>query len=72
MKKYTANYTANNGTTMLKPIEDTNIKRIISDIREIAEGNRFQDNECKWSVYCEDTCVAEGGMTREGRRYRII
>lgn len=78
MTKYYANYNANNGTRFNKPIEDTNLKRIIKDIREIAEGNRFANNECSWSVWVVDESrpdgckyLAMGGMYSNGQRYRV-
>lgn len=75
MKTYKANFKANNGTRFMNPIEGTNLKKIIKDIREIAEGERFEGNECSWWVYTEedgrDTAVAAGGMMSDGTRYRI-
>lgn len=72
---YFANFKANNGTSLQKPIVDTNKRRIIKGIRNIAESERFIGNECSWVVwYKEDgnsQIVAEGGMTRNGTRYRL-
>ena len=78
MKTYYANFNANNGTHFQKPIEDTNLKRIIKSVRETAEGERFANNECGWSVWIEDESrrdgcryVAMGGMYSNGKRYRV-
>ena len=76
MKTYKANFLANNGTRFMNPIEDTNLRRIVRSVRETAEGERFLNNECYWSVWilhpngCEET-VAAGGMNSNGSRYRI-
>lgn len=48
--KYKANYTANNGTTMMHPIEGNNKKQLLNDIKEIAMGNRFAGNSARWWV----------------------
>lgn len=70
---YFANYNANNGTRFAKDIEDTNLRRLIKDIRDIAEGARFQGNECTWYVVDADgTEVARGGMDNQGHRYRVL
>lgn len=78
MTTYYANFNANNGTRFQNPIKDTNLKRIIKSIRETAEGERFANNECLWSVWIEDDpflgacrCVAKGGMHSNGQRYRV-
>lgn len=78
MATYYANFNANNGTRFQKPIEDTNLKRIIKSVRETAEGERFANNECSWSVWVEDESrssgcryLAAGGMYSNGRRYRV-
>lgn len=64
--KYYANFCANNGTQFREPICGTNKKKLIKDIRRIAEGNRFSCNECSWCVYIESggfrISVARGGM----------
>ena len=72
MKTYQANFYANNGTRFIKPIEDTNLKRIIKSVRETAEGERFLGNECSWSVWIKesDEEVASGGVCSNGMRYR--
>jgi hypothetical protein len=48
--KYRANYTANNGTTMMHPIEGNNKKQLLKDIKDIAMGNRFAGNSARWWV----------------------
>lgn len=73
--KYFANFNANHGTTFDKPIWDTNKARIIKDIRDIAEGNRFAGNGCCWQVWYVDAngrvvVFTDGGMDVNGRRYR--
>ena len=71
--KYFANYNANNGTSLLNDLCDTNLRRITKDIRDIAEGNRYDGNECRWRVTDETGReLAAGGMDRNGCRYRTI
>ena len=71
--KYFANYNANNGTRFQEPIEGTNKDQIIKDIREIAEGNRFDGSTCSWEVWTENGKeVASGGCNSNGRRYRNL
>lgn len=71
---YYANFSANNGTHYNKPICGANKKRLIKDIREIAEAERFSGNECSWIVYTKSgngyISVASGGKTSGGRRWR--
>lgn len=77
-KTYKANFLANNGTRFEKPIEDTNLERIIRSIRQSAERERFDRNTCSWSVWVGDDSttesyrmVAAGGMDVNGVRYRV-
>lgn len=68
---YYANYEANNGTTMMQPITDTNLKNIISDIREIAGDNRQAGHIARWEVSDEEgRTVAAGYIDRAGRCHR--
>lgn len=41
MKKYFANYVVNNNSSLLHPIEDTNLLRITKRIKEAAKGEIF-------------------------------
>lgn len=69
-KKYYAEFIAYHNTRSSKPYEDTNKARLISDIREIAEGNTPKGGECYWIVYDgTKTIVADGG-NMNGRRWR--
>ena len=71
--RYYANFSANNGTHMMTPIEDSNKSRIIKSIRNIANGNRFDGGECAWSVWDQnDKVVAKGGTLSDGTRYREV
>lgn len=65
--KYRASNTANNGTTMMHPIEGNNKAQLLKDIREIALGNRFAGKTAKWWVedengntICEHLCEGNG------------
>jgi uncharacterized protein YegP (UPF0339 family) len=60
--KYTANYNANNGTTMMTGISFTSKKEAIASIREIAVGNTYAGNEFSWWVM-DENCdeIARGG-----------
>ncbi len=51
----------------------TNKKDAIHEIREMAEINRSDCGDCNWCVYVFDTQkrVAAGGMTKDGKRYRL-
>ncbi len=74
--KYRANYTANNGTTMMHPIEGNNLKEIIKTIRRIANAERFANNSCAWSVWVDTPSmgykvVAAGGTHSSGKYYRV-
>lgn len=65
--KYYANFTANNGTSLIEPLEDTNKARIIKSIREIANGERFAGNTCRWHVSDETHQIIAAGYTdRDG------
>lgn len=39
--KYYANFSVNNGTSLRDPLEDTNLKRITKEIKEMAKGQIF-------------------------------
>lgn len=70
--KYYANFNANNGTHLAKDIIDTNKKRIIQTISQIANENRFDNNTCCWNVYDErGKNVAAGYTLPNGQRCRI-
>ena len=70
--KYTANYTANNGTHLAQDISDTNKARIIKTIYNIANGNRHAGSQCNWYVHDSNGyCVAAGYTLACGLRYRI-
>lgn len=60
--KYTANYKANNGTTMMEDISFTSKQDAIKTIRGIAVGNTYAGNEFTWWVE-DENCdeVARGG-----------
>jgi hypothetical protein len=74
--KYYANYTANNGTTLMNPLTGTNKNELIKDIRHLANGERFDKNTCSWCVWIEKNGdaveVAAGGTDCNGRMYRTI
>lgn len=73
MKTYYANFWANNGTHYNTPITDTNKAKIISDIKEIAKGERFAGNCASWKVWYKDAdeniCVAAGYFDEHGRSH---
>lgn len=71
--KYYANFTANNSTSFAEPIESNNKTILIREIREIAEGETFAGNECRWWVEnAEGETIAAGGMFSCGQRYRTV
>lgn len=70
--KYFANYTANNGTCLIREITDTNKARIIKVISDIANAERFAGSECRWYVHDErGVCVAMGYTSKTGQRFRV-
>ena len=71
--KYEACFRANNFSICSSFYYYNDKKTAIKEIREMAEGNRFADGDCSWNVYLKDKnlCVAAGGMTSTGRRYRL-
>ena len=71
--KYEACFRANNFSICSGMYGFANKKQAVKEIREMAEGNRFAYGDCSWNVYNAETgvCVAAGGMTPEGRRYRL-
>lgn len=70
--RYFANFNANNGTHFADDITDTNKNRIIETINGIANGNRFEGNECSWIVRNElGECVAAGKTLSNGQRIRF-
>lgn len=70
--KYEASFRAN-ANSVMGFCSFNSKKKAIKYIREMAEGNRFSDGDCNWSVHFTGTdyCVASGGMDRFGRRYRL-
>lgn len=42
-KVYRANFMVNGGTHLISPLEDTNLKRITKEVRNIAIGNMYCD-----------------------------
>lgn len=69
--KYYANFNANNGTSWINSMEDTNKARLIKSVRSTAEGERFVGSTCRWWVCDENgTYVAYGGMSPSGKRFR--
>lgn len=68
--KYQANYVANGSTRNAKPYTDTNLQRLIKDIREIAEGETFAGGCCSWHITDESEHIVASGGTNGGRRFR--
>ena len=70
-KCYNAYFKANDSTYNQEPITGTNKSKLIRDIRLIAEGNRFANNSCSWSVHTDDgRCIAAGGVSARNQRWR--
>lgn len=71
--KYEACFRANNYAICSGMYGFSNKRQAIKEIREMADGNRFADGDCSWTVYIadKDLRVAAGGMTRDGKRYRL-
>lgn len=71
--KYKANYSANNGTTMMSPIEGNNKSQLLKDIKEIAMGNRFAGNTARWWVEDENkNRIYEYFCDRTGKVSKIL
>lgn len=69
--KYSANFNANNGTTLQKPFMSNNRNELIKLIRDCAGAERFSGNVATWSVWVTDTfeviasgCIHDGGYVR--------
>lgn len=71
--KYFANFEANHSSFFEKAVEFSNKREAVKYIREVAEGERYENSPCEWVVYDEaKNVVASGGMDMFGRRYRVI
>lgn len=69
---YYANFITNNFTRKEKPIIGTNLRKLIKDIRKIAEGNTTFNGYCRWYVENENgEEIASGGLNHR-KRFRII
>lgn len=69
--RYFANFKANNGNHLNHDMASSNLKQITRDIRDYAEGYRFEGSSCDWWVHDYlGRCVASGGMSSNGKRYR--
>ena len=70
MKKYFANFNANNGTTLCEYRESNNKNELIKSIRDSAKANRYRGNIASWWV-CESATgykVAGGSIFDWGSR----
>lgn len=61
MAKYTGRWSANNGSSYNGGYEDSNKKRLASDMRKIALGNTFAGSTGNWTV-----CDANGKEVLSG------
>lgn len=52
--KYYANFNVNNGTRLQNPLEDTNLKRITKEIKDMAKGQIFCDPTNVGSFWVSD------------------
>ena len=72
MKKYFANMSVNNGTYLQNDIQGTNLRKLKSDISQVARGNCFVGNEYSWKVWREDGIIVAAGAgikTNKGFNY---
>ena len=51
---YRANFSCNNGTTLMKPLSDTNKQRLAKRIRDWAKAECFIGNTYRWWVTDEN------------------
>lgn len=73
MKKYYANFNANNGTSWIIPLHSNNKKSLLKDVRETAKSERFCDNEASFYVEDEDEkIVYDGRVDKNGRVWYMI
>ena len=64
-KTYYANFSCNNGTTLIEPLTDTNKQRIEKDIKSWVKAECFYGNKYHWWVEDEDGEIIK---ERRGRR----
>lgn len=72
MKKYFANMSVNNGTRLINDYQGTNLRKLKSDISQVARGNCFVGNEYSWKVWREDGIIVAAGAgikTNKGFNY---
>lgn len=77
MGKYYANFSANNGTHLMRNEEFTSKKEAITTIRQWAKDETFFGNSFRWSVFDEDgrdIAVGGGSVSKKGTvsYYRIL
>lgn len=73
MKKYYANFYANNGTSWINPLCSNNKKSLLKDVRETAKSERFYDNEASFYLKDEnDRYVYDGRIDKSGRVWYMI
>lgn len=70
MLMYYANFVAGHSVSNMHPYEGTNLKNLIRDIREIAEGNTPRGGECRWYIEDENGLFVATGGLKKGRRFR--
>lgn len=68
--KYIANFCANNGTSLITPLEGNNKRDLARRISAIAKAERFAGSESRWTVHEKATgiCVAGGTIYEWGSR----
>lgn len=72
MAKYYSIFWLPNGTHNEHPYEDTNLKKAVRDIREIAEGQVNGKEWCSWEVKDENGKIVAKGGRMAGIRQREI
>lgn len=61
--KYFANFSCNNGTSYMRPIEGNNKYKLLRDVKSTLRGNIFPGNNGTYRVFNEDgRSVFEGSL----------
>lgn len=70
MKKYHANYSVNNGTSLMNSLEGDDAKKLAEMIKRMCKEERFAGNTGMWWVKDEDGQYVYGGVIdRNGRNH---
>lgn len=70
--RYKANWRANDSIMPFKPLTSTNKNKLISEVRSIANENRFTGSTCEWWVWDSDKNIIAAGKTTAKGIQRLL